>query len=128
VEQTFYAIGAGAALVVHLLWLLFVIFGALITNGRPVLTWLHWAALIWGFVVEAGPWPCPLTGLEQHLQTKAGITPYEGAFIVHYLDRLVYPDIPPWVLIAGAVLVCGVNLWVYVRRFRNRPRWSGSRL
>jgi hypothetical protein len=128
VEQTLYAIGAGAALVAHLLWLLFVIFGALITSGRPVLTWVHWAALVWGFAVEVGPWPCPLTSLEQHLQTQAGITPYQGAFIVHYLDRLVYPDIPAWILIAGAVVVCVVNAWVYIRRFRKTHRVSGPRL
>lgn len=123
-----YAAGAAAALIVHLAWLLFVIFGALVTRGRPILTRTHWAALVWGFIVEVGPWPCPLTSLEQELQTRAGMEPYRGAFLVHYLDRLVYPDIPEWVLIYGAVSVCLINAFVYIRRGLRTRRISDPRV
>ena len=65
-----YAFGAAAMLVLHLAWLVFVIFGALVTRGRPVLTGLHLAALLWGIAVEVGPWPCPLTAAEQYFQQQ----------------------------------------------------------
>jgi hypothetical protein len=112
-----YAAAAAAVLLLHVVWLLWVIFGALLTRGRRALTALHLASLVWGIAVELGPWPCPLTALEQTLQQRAGITPYDDAFLVHYLDRLVYPDIPLPVLITGAVAVCVLNLGVYALRF-----------
>jgi hypothetical protein len=103
---------AAAVLALHLAWLLFVIFGALWTRGRPVLTAIHVASLVWGIAVEVGPWPCPLTELEQRYR------PYDEPFLVHYLERIVYPDIPVSALVAAAVAVCGFNLGVYVRRWR----------
>ncbi|HUA93497.1 MAG TPA: DUF2784 domain-containing protein, partial [Terracidiphilus sp.] len=78
----------------HLLWLALVIFGALWTRGRPVLTALHILALVWGIVVEIGPWPCPLTLAENYFESQAGVTPYQGGFLLHYLDAIVYPHLP----------------------------------
>ena len=115
-----YEAAAVAVLLLHLGWLVFVIFGGLITRGRPVLTALHIASLIWGIAVEVGPWPCPLTSAEQYLQAKAGMTPYKESFLVHYLDRLVYPDVNPAALMAGGVAVCVFNLSIYVRRALRR--------
>jgi len=42
-----------------------------------------------GILAELLPWPCPLTLLENWLEGKAGIQPYEGGFLLHYLDKLV---------------------------------------
>ena len=44
----------------------------------------------------------PLTVLENWLEAKAGVQPYQGGFLLHYLDKFVYPDISATVLtIAG---------------------------
>ena len=48
-------------LLIHLAWILFVIFGALWTRRRPVWSAIHILALLWGIVVEVSPWPCSLT-------------------------------------------------------------------
>jgi hypothetical protein len=56
--------------------------------------------------------------LENSLETRAGITPYRGPFLLHYLDALVYPDIPELLLICCAVAICGANLYLHVRRMR----------
>lgn len=122
-----FAATAAAILILHLVWLLWVIFGAFFTRGRRSLTALHLASLIWGIAVEVGPWPCPLTRIEQTLQERAGITPYEDPFLVHYLDRIVYPGIPAWLLMTGAVAVCGINLLVYAFRFRRSETLRRSR-
>lgn len=103
-------------LAIHLAWILFVIFGALWTRGRPWLTGFHLASLVWGIVVEVGPWPCPVTLLEQHLETLAGMQSYTGSFLVHYLDAIVYPNLPVWLIIACGVAVCCANLLVYAFR------------
>ena len=111
---------AACVLLVHLIWILLVIFGALWTRGRPFWTALHIASLIWGVIVEAGPWPCPLTLAEEFFEARAGVEPYQGGFLLHYLDRIVYPDIPGSVLTAAGIAVCAINLAVYIRRWRRR--------
>lgn len=104
---------------VHLLWLALVIFGAFWTRGRPVWTALHIAALLWGIVVEAGPWPCPLTLAETYFETKAGFAAYQGSFLLHYLDTIVYPNLPSWIVTSAGIAVCAANLGIYARRWRN---------
>src|SRR5262249_39649387 len=100
-------------LLLHALFILWVVFGALLTRTRPVLRWLHIASLVWGILTELLPWPCPLTVLENWLEAKAGIQPYQGGFLLHYLDKLVYPDISATVLTVAGVLVCVLNLALY---------------
>jgi len=102
-----------AVLLLHILFILWVIFGALVTRNRPVLRALHVASLIWGILTELTAWPCPLTLLENWLEARAGVEPYQGGFLLHYLDRLVYPDISITVLVTVGMLVCMVNLALY---------------
>ena len=103
-------------LVLHLIWILWVVFGALWTLGRRWLTVFHLSSLIWGIVVETGPWPCPLTLTEQFFQEKAGMTPYLGSFLIHYLDEIVYPNVSVLLLTVCGVAVCVANLLIYMRR------------
>jgi hypothetical protein len=105
-------------LLVHLLWLALVIFGAFFTRGRPVWTALHIVALLWGIAVEVSPWPCPLTLAENYFESRAGITPYQGGFLLHSLDAIVYPNLPGWLVTASGVAVCVLNLGVYGWRLR----------
>lgn len=119
----FYSSLATAVLFLHALFILWVVFGAFLTRSRPVLRWLHIASLIWGILTELLPWPCPLTLLESRLEGKAGVQPYQGGFLLHYLDKLVYPDISATVLTVAGVLVCVLNLalygrWMSIRRLR----------
>lgn len=112
-----YETAAVLVLAIHLAWILWVIFGAFWTRNRLGLTVFHIASLVWGIVVEIGPWPCPLTLAEQFFELQAGRTPFQGSFLLHYLDRLVYPDLPVELLIVCGVAVCCINLMVYARRF-----------
>src|SRR5271166_1908020 len=91
--QNFYSALAISVLFLHALYILWVVFGALLTRSRPLLRWLHIASLLWGILTEVLPWPCPLTLLENWLEGRGGIEPYQGGFLLHYLDKLVYPNI-----------------------------------
>jgi len=102
----------------HALFILWVVFGAFVTRSRPVLRWLHIASLVWGILTELMPWPCPLTLLENWMEQKAGVTPYQGGFLLHYLDKLVYPDISATALTVAGVIVCAFNLALYGKRAR----------
>jgi hypothetical protein len=105
-------------LFVHLAWLAVVIFGALWTRGRPMWSALHILTLCWGIVVELGPWSCPLTLAETYFEARAGLPAYQGSFLVHYLDAIVYPNLPTWIVTSAGVAVCVFNLAIYGWRWR----------
>src|SRR5215471_590190 len=112
-------------LFLHALFIMWVVFGAFLTHSRPILRSLHIASLVWGILTELLPWPCPLTVLENWLEARARVQPYQGGFLLHYLDKLVYPDISATVLTLAGVLVCLLNLALYGRQiwiawFRSR--------
>jgi hypothetical protein len=100
--SSLYSALAISVLLLHALFILWVVFGALLTRSRPILRWLHVGSLVWGIVTELLLWPCALTVLENWLEAKAGVQPYQGGFLLHYFDKFVYPDISATVLtIAG---------------------------
>lgn len=109
-----------AALLLHLLWLAWVALGWLLTRRRPLLRWLHIASLIYGILIEIFRWPCPLTLLEVEFARRAGRTAYREPFLVHYLEKIIYPDLPEAVVTAGAVAVCAGILLIYAWRYARR--------
>jgi hypothetical protein len=62
--SNFYSALAVSVLVLHALFILWVIFGALLARQCPMLRWLHIGCLVWGILTELLPWSCPLTLLE----------------------------------------------------------------
>ena len=121
--SNFYSVLAVSVLSLHVLFILWVVFGALLTRSRPILRWLHIASLVWGILTELLPWPCPLTVLENWLEARAGVQPYQGGFLLHYLDNLVYPDISASVLTVAGVVICALNLMFYARQM-----WSNKKI
>lgn len=86
-----YRLLADAVLLVHLAFILFVVFGALLVLRRPRLLPLHLLAAAWGFGIELLGAICPLTHVENHMRRLAGESGYSGGFIDHYLLPLIYP-------------------------------------
>jgi uncharacterized protein DUF2784 len=111
--SNFYSVLAVSVLFLHTLFILWVVFGGLLTRSRPILRWLHITSLVWGILTELLPWRCPLTVLENWFEGKAGVQPYQGGFLLHYMDRLVYPDISATVLTVAGIFVCVLNLAWY---------------
>jgi len=83
---------ADAALLLHLTFVVFVIFGALCAFHRPRIAWIHVPMVLWSAVVNMMQWTCPLTPLEKYFRAQAGQAGYEGGFIAHYLVPLIYPQ------------------------------------
>lgn len=109
---------ADGVLAAHLAFISWVIFGAIFTRGRPWLAWVHLATIVYGIIAETMALVCPLTLAENWCEARAGVAPYHGPFLLHYLDAVVYPNIPPTFLVAGGVAVCVFNLALYARRYR----------
>ena len=72
VSGEFYKALATLVLIVHILFIAWVVLGALLTRSRPILRVLHIASLIWGVLTELFV-PCPLTLLENWLKHRAGV-------------------------------------------------------
>lgn len=122
-----YQVMVAGVLSLHAAYIAWVIFGAFFTRGRPRLAALHVATLGYGVIVEIFDFWCPLTALENWLEVRGAVSTYRGPFLLHYLDAAVYPNIPPNLLVAGAVAVCSLNLWIYVRRLRVLHSFGRSR-
>jgi hypothetical protein len=113
---------ADGVLILHLCFILFVVFGGLILLCWRKIAYLHVPAVIWAFLVQWFQWICPLTPIENWFRELGGDAGYEGGFIEHYILPLVYVDVSRWLHIALALAAVGLNLFVYIwvfRRFRN---------
>lgn len=107
-------------LILHLVFIGWVLLGWLWTRRRAWLRWAHIVSLLYGIAIETGPWPCPLTLLENYFLERAGIALYHEPFLVHYLEAVVYPEVSSLWLTGCAVAACGLILAIYVKRFRRR--------
>ena len=122
----FYRICADLVVTIHFLFILFVMFGALLVLKRQWVGFLHVPAVLWGAAIEFGGWICPLTPLENRLRAASGGEAYATGFIDHYIMPLVYPPglTRSHQLVLGAgVLVLNLAIygWVlYSTRKRNR--------
>ena len=82
---------AVAVLTVHLGWIVWVIFGWVVTPNRAILRWFHILSLIYSILIENLPWPCPLTIAETRCEELAGIQPYHEPFLIHNRKRSFIP-------------------------------------
>jgi hypothetical protein len=86
-----YKLLADLVLLVHLAFIIFVIFGGLLAIKNVKWAWLHIPAAVWAGLVEFAGWICPLTPLENWLCFRAGASTYQDSFIAFYLFPLIYP-------------------------------------
>jgi uncharacterized protein DUF2784 len=112
-------------LAAHLAYILWVIFGALVARRRWAQV-LHIASLVYAIAIELGPWPCLLTLAENFFEARAGLVPYRGPFLLHYLDLIVYPNLSATLLTWAGVAVCVANLLLYSWKFRRGARREDS--
>jgi len=123
-------LAADALLILHFAFVVFVVGGlaAVWIGGGLGWAWVrnrwfrigHLCAI--GLVV-AQSWSgilCPLTVWEMQLREKAGETTYEGSFIAHWLDRVLYFE-APWEVFLTAYTAFGVL--VLGSLFLVPPKW-----
>jgi hypothetical protein len=105
---------ANFVLIVHLAFVLFVVFGGVLVLRDRKLVWLHLPALAWGIAIELAGWVCPLTPLENYYLRLSGEAGYAGGFIERMISRVLYPvDLTPALRYVLASLLIAVNATVY---------------
>jgi Protein of Unknown function (DUF2784) len=112
---------ADLTVIVHLAFVVFVVFGGLLVLRWRRVAWLHLPAAGWGAWIEFAGWLCPLTPLENWLRERGGRPAYTSSFVERYIIPTLYPDSlsrdVQWVL-GGLVLL--VNGFVYLMVLRRR--------
>jgi hypothetical protein len=112
-----YDVLAAAVVVVHLLFVVFVVTGGLLALRWPRVAWFHLPAAAWGAFIELSGRICPLTPLETALRRRAGLDDYAGDFVANYLFPVLYPEgltRPAQLLMAGVVIAVNVVVYAYV--------------
>lgn len=108
-----YRLFADIILIVHLCYILFVVFGGFLLLRWRWLWKLHLPAVIWGFAVEYFVWICPLTDWENHFRRLGGEAGYENGFIDHFITTLIYQNVYAEIHLLMAIFLLVLNLSIY---------------
>lgn len=101
-----YQLLADVVLLLHLGVVLFIVAGLVLVVAGNWRGWrwvnrrrfrlVHLGAIVY---VAAQAWLgqlCPLTTFEQWLRRQSGLASYEGSFVEHWVQRVLYYDAPAW--------------------------------
>ena len=135
-NASLYLLAADALLLLHVLFVVFVIVGLLFVLVGKIAhwawvrnAWFRLAHLVAIGVVVVQSWfgaICPLTTWEMALRRQAGDAVYAGTFVSHWLESILYYRAPAWVFAvcytAFGALVLASWFWVRPDPFRRTPR------
>ena len=107
-----YKIFADGIVLIHFLWILFLVFGAFWgVKSRPVRIF-HITGLIIAVVIQLLNWYCPLTYLEAWLRSKQDTaTAYPSSFIIYYVQKIVYVELSRFTIVVLTFFLCGSCVW-----------------
>lgn len=116
-----FSLAADVFVALHVVFILFVIFGGLSVLRWRWMVWLHLPAAVWGALIEFMGWTCPLTPLENRLRRMAGEAGYTHGFIEEYIAPLIYPPgLTPQIQLWLGVGVIVTNAIIYALVLRVR--------
>ena len=114
-----YGILADITVLVHFLWIVFLLAGVYWGRKHPAVRNLHLAGLGFALVSQTFGWYCPLTHLEVWLRSHQDqAAAYAGSFIVYYTEKLIYITISPTVIFVLTLVLIGINFFIYARAFK----------
>ncbi len=121
-----YKIIADLTVVIHLLWILFMLAGFIIALGGffnkklfecARFRTLHLLGIIFVSITTATWRYCPLTILENTLRAKYDPSlVYPGSFIIHYFEKFIYPDINPIIIRTATTSVAVFSIIIFIIR------------
>jgi hypothetical protein len=120
-SAVYYQILADGVVVLHLLFIIFVVLGGIMTLGWTKVIWVHIPCVLWAIIVELTGLICPLTPLENELRSKAGQGTYSGDFVIQYLEPVIYLEgLTRQLQIILGVMAALINIimytWIYLRK------------
>ena len=120
-------LAADVVLVVHLAFVVFVVFGGFLVLKWPRVAYVQLPTAAYGVIIELVGFRCPLTPLELELRGNAGDRGYDGGFVEHYIVDLLYPgEFTTGVKIGLAVGVLLANAIAYSVVWRRSATRRGA--
>jgi len=101
-------------LIIHFVFILYVILGGLLFFIKHWIIYFHIPAFLYGVYVEFTQGICPLTYLENYFLTKANLASYSTSFIQNYLYAIIYPvNLTKELQIILGVFLIVINVIIY---------------
>ena len=111
-------------MVIHLAWIIFMIWGFVLTIrgffypkflDRWLFRTVHLLGILFVVTLEILGKYCPLTLWENALRSHYNPeTDYPGSFIIKQIEQMIYPDVPPLIVIIPTILLAAFTLAVFV--------------
>ncbi|MBN1549975.1 DUF2784 domain-containing protein [bacterium] len=109
-----YRLAANTVMILHLIFILYVILGWITVFFYKHSLWFHLPAVLWGIGIELFGWICPLTPLENMFRKLAGESGDHDGFMERMLTSLIYPmHMTRSLQLTLAILVIGLNVTGY---------------
>jgi len=112
--------------VVHFTWIVFMLAGFMLTIygffWKKFFDWwlfrsLHLFGIVYVGLLAVLREYCPLTILENFSrQRSAAEGGYSGSFIVHYIEKLVYPNVNPSIILIPTIFIAVFTIVVFIIR------------
>ncbi|MFC1844871.1 DUF2784 domain-containing protein [Thermodesulfobacteriota bacterium] len=121
---------ADLVVILHCLFILFVLLGGFLALWKSSMAWYHIPAVLWAACIEFFSWICPLTPLENLLRERGGIAGYNVGFVEQYILPVMYPaSLTRETQINLGLIVVIVNIGIYFTvwiRLRKSVRDQGQ--
>lgn len=111
----FYKVAADFIVLIHFLWIVFLIFGAFIGKKYLPAKIFHIAGFGLAVIIQIFGWYCPLTHLEIWLRQRHDpLLTYSGSFIVYYMEKLIYIELTPVIIFVLTLVLISISAYFYL--------------
>jgi hypothetical protein len=110
----FYKLAADFVVLIHFLWIIFLIFGAFIGKKYRTVKVFHVAGLGFAVIIQIFGWYCPLTHFEIWLRQRHDpLLTHSGSFIVYYMEKLIYIELTPGIIFVLTLILISISAYLY---------------
>ncbi len=110
----FYKLAADFVVLIHFLWIIFLIFGVFIGKKQRAVKVFHIAGLGFAVIIQIFGWYCPLTHLEIWLRQRHDpLLIYSGSFIVYYMEKLIYIELTAGIVFVLTLILISISAYLY---------------
>ena len=132
-----YRIAADILVLIHFGWIVFILVGFFVTAwafggvyalkmtggweeqflDRWVLRTVHIVGIAYVATLAVIGRYCPVTMLENFFRSRYdAASTYPGGFIIHYVERIVYPDVPAQAILIPTIVVAVLTVLMFAVR------------
>ena len=105
---------ADLVVIIHFLFVLFVLLGGFFVLWKSSVAWYHIPAVFWAASIEFFGWGCPLTPLENILRGRGSVAGYDTGFVEHYIIPVLYPaSLTRQMQFNLGIIVLSLNIVIY---------------